>query len=173
VLIAVAVYTVLAFLQVHPLSVTFQVQLGGQQQHGDIMQLSFQYYTQLKLVGVAAAAADDDDLLTDLFLGDAGDGLLLESVAAACSSGAYQFGLPGRPRPFRCVEGLHASCINRVGACGEIYRNGPLGEGIACWLGMLQAYIKLCKGNAVQECECGEATVTTIASTHVEKGNSR
>ncbi|KAF6262857.1 Fms-interacting protein-domain-containing protein [Scenedesmus sp. NREL 46B-D3] len=49
--------------------------------------LSFQYYTQLKLVGVAAATADDEELLTDLFLGDAGDGLLLESVAAACSSG--------------------------------------------------------------------------------------
>jgi hypothetical protein len=94
-------------LQVHPLSVTIEVQLGSpeqQQQHQQAgsVQLSFQYYTQLKLVGVAAGAPNDEELLTDLFLGDAGDGLLLESVAAACSSGTYQFGLPGRPRPFRC-----------------------------------------------------------------------
>jgi hypothetical protein len=91
-------------VQVHPLSVTIEVQLGSpeQQQQAGSVQLSFQYYTQLKLVGVAAGAPDDDELLTDLFLGDAGDGLLLESVAAACSSGTYQFGLPGRPRPFRC-----------------------------------------------------------------------
>jgi hypothetical protein len=92
-----------ACLQVHPLSVTVEVQLGGpEQQQAGSVQLSFQYYHQLKLVGVAAAAPDDEELLTDLFLGDAGDGLLLESVATACSSGAYQFGLPGRPRPFRC-----------------------------------------------------------------------
>ncbi|WIA38614.1 hypothetical protein OEZ86_001924 [Tetradesmus obliquus] len=95
--------------KVHPLSVTLEVSLGGpeqQQAAAGSVALCFQYYSQLKLVGVAAGAPDDEELLTDLFLGDAGDGLLLEAVAAACSGGALQFGLPGRPRPFRWAQDL-------------------------------------------------------------------
>lgn len=66
------------------------------------MQLTFQYYTQLQLVGVSASSPETEEVLTDMFLGDVGDGQLFENVAALASSGApAQFGGPGRPRPFR------------------------------------------------------------------------
>lgn len=66
------------------------------------MQLTFQYYTQLQLVGVSASTPESEEVLTDLFLGDVGDGQLFENVAALASNGsAAQFGVPGRPRLFR------------------------------------------------------------------------
>lgn len=78
------------------------VQAASQGNSGEpVMQLTFKYYTQLKLVGVSASSAGDEDILTDLFVGDPGDGQLLENVAAACSTGVHQFGAPDRPRPFR------------------------------------------------------------------------
>lgn len=92
----------------HPLSVHVEVYQAsdstgaskGQQQ--PVAALAFSYYTQLQLVGVVAGSADDDAMLTDLFLGDAGDGKLLEAAAACTSSGSsLRFGEPGRPRPFQ------------------------------------------------------------------------
>jgi hypothetical protein len=76
---------------VHPLSVHVEVYQAsdstgaskGQQQ--PVAALAFSYYTQLQLVGVVAGSADDDAMLTDLFLGDAGDGKLLESLPVSCS----------------------------------------------------------------------------------------
>lgn len=73
---------------------------GSDQQQ--LMQLTFQCYTQLQLVGVSAASPEAEEVLTDLFLGDLGDGQLLENVAALASTGmTVQFGGTGRPRPFR------------------------------------------------------------------------
>jgi hypothetical protein len=65
--------------------------------------LTFSYYPQLKLVGVLAGSSEDQELITNLFLGDVGDGLMLENVAVCGSSAGapLQFAEAGRPCPFR------------------------------------------------------------------------
>lgn len=67
------------------------------------MTLTFYYYAQLKLVGVLAGSAEDQELITNLFLGDVGDGMMLENVGVCSSGGTLQFAEAGRPCPFRCV----------------------------------------------------------------------
>jgi len=67
------------------------------------MSLTFSYYTQLKLVGVLAALPEDQELITNLFLGDVGDGLMLENVGVCSSGGTLEFAEAGRPCPFRCA----------------------------------------------------------------------
>lgn len=68
--------------------------------------LTFYYYPQLKLVGVLAGSPEDQELITNLFLGDVGDGSMLENVAVCVSSsgGPLQFAEAGRPCPFRCEQ---------------------------------------------------------------------
>lgn len=88
----------------HPLSVSLEIYLPEQfgPGHQPLAQLTFQHYTQLQLVGVSASTPQAEEVLTDLFLGDVGDGQLFENVAALTSSGTpAEFGGPGRPRPFR------------------------------------------------------------------------
>lgn len=78
---------------------------AAQAQGGDSSQLAtsltFYFYTQLKLVGVLAATPEDQELITNLFLGDGGDGLMLENVGVCSSSGSLEFAAAGRPCPFR------------------------------------------------------------------------
>jgi len=91
-----------ALLQVHPLSVIVDVLQPNQPHNQQLMQLTFKYYTQLKLVGVHAGSQEDDEVLTDLFLGDLGNGDMIENVAiAACNGSPLEFGGAERPRPFR------------------------------------------------------------------------
>jgi hypothetical protein len=85
--------------------VTLEVYQAGDGARQLVAALTFSYYSQLQLVGVAAGSSDDEALLTHLFLGDVGDGQLLEAVAACSSSGTLQFAEAGRPRPFRCEGG--------------------------------------------------------------------
>lgn len=84
------------------MSVILDVLQPNQPSNQLLMQLTFKYYTQLKLVGVYAGCAEDDEVLTDLFLGDLGDGDMVENVAAAaCNGSPLEFGGWERPRPFR------------------------------------------------------------------------
>eukprot|EP00879_Flechtneria_rotunda_P011379 GHRR01011885.1.p1 GENE.GHRR01011885.1~~GHRR01011885.1.p1 ORF type:complete len:416 (+),score=151.79 GHRR01011885.1:217-1464(+) len=92
--------------KMHPLSVTVEVAGSRESDAEPVMQLTFHYYTQLKLVGVSASTPADEEVLTDLFLGDAGDGRLLENVALATNVGSLQFGAAGKPRPFRWAQDL-------------------------------------------------------------------
>lgn len=91
-------------LQLHPLSVRLDVCPSAQASDRQLATtLTFYYYTQLKLVGVLAASPEDQELITNLFLGDVGDGLMLENVGVCSSSGTLQFAEAGRPCPFRYV----------------------------------------------------------------------
>jgi hypothetical protein len=87
-------------LQLHPLSVRLEIKAPAQ---AGATTLTFYYYTQLKLVGVLASAPEDQELITNLFLGDVGDGALLENIGMCSSSGALDFATAGRPCPFRWV----------------------------------------------------------------------
>lgn len=94
-------------LQLHPLSVRLDVCSSASSSDRQLATaLTFYYYPQLKLVGALAGSPDDQELITNLFLGDVGDGLMLENVAVCGSSrgGALQFAEAGRPCPFRCEQ---------------------------------------------------------------------
>jgi hypothetical protein len=102
-------------LQLHPLSVRLEfkapAQAGSSSSSRLATTLTFYYYTQLKLLGVLASTPEDQELITNLFLGDVGDGALLENIGVCSSSGALDFATAGRPCPFRwglACEGWHA-----------------------------------------------------------------
>lgn len=84
---------------------------------------TFFYYSLLKLVGVLAAAPEDQELLTNLFLGDVGDGLMLENVGVCSSgsSGPLEFAAAGRPCPFRC-GGVILDVWGRLAAVLFVYQ---------------------------------------------------
>ena len=94
----------LSLPQLHPLSVRLELHhLGQQQAQQRSTTLTFYFYTQLKLVGVLAGSPEDQELITNLFLGDVGDGVMLENVGACSSTGTLEFAESNRPCPFRCV----------------------------------------------------------------------
>lgn len=97
-------------LQLHPLSVRLEIKAPAQAGASSRLAttLTFYYYTQLKLVGVLASTPEDQELITNLFLGDVGDGALLENIGVCSSSGALDFATAGRPCPFRwgCTRGV-------------------------------------------------------------------
>ena len=94
------------FLQLHPLSVRLDM-FAGAGEGGDSSSLAtlltFYFYRQLKLVGVLAATPEDQELVTNLFMGDTGDGSMLENVGVCSTSGTLEFAAAGRPCPFRCA----------------------------------------------------------------------
>jgi hypothetical protein len=91
-------------LQLHPLSVRLVMCPSAEGSNSQLFTaLTFSYYTQLKLVGVLGGTPDDQELVTNLFLGDVGDGRMLENVGVCSNGGALQFAEAGRPCPFRYV----------------------------------------------------------------------
>lgn len=104
-------------LQLHPLSVRLDMCPSAEGSDSQLSTtLTFFHYTQLKLVGVLGGTPEDQELVTNLFLGDVGDGLMLENVGVCSSSGALQFAEAGRPCPFRCVPACWGAVPGRHSA---------------------------------------------------------
>lgn len=109
-------------LQVHPLSVEVNVFKAGTAEH--LLEVVFQYFTNLKLVGAFCADAADDSILGNLFSGDTGNPSLYEGLAQL-SSVQYEFGSSRvRAQPYRYypVAGVGNGGLTPAEAPPDIYQ---------------------------------------------------